>query len=56
MIMLSKFSNFPNELSKNDELREYELRGSDCSSTHRTAHKSNPVSGGPNASDRSTAH
>ena len=30
MKMLSKFSNFPNELSKNDELREYELSGSDC--------------------------
>ena len=30
MIMLSKFSNFPDELSKNDELREYELSGSDC--------------------------
>ena len=23
-------SNFPDELSKNDELREYELSGSDC--------------------------
>ena len=30
MVMLSKFSNFPDELSKNDELREYELNGSDC--------------------------
>ena len=30
MIMLSKFSNFPNELSENDELREYELSRSDC--------------------------
>ena len=30
MIMLSKFSNFPNELSENDELREHELSGSDC--------------------------
>ena len=30
MIMLSKFSNFPDELSENDELREYELSGSDC--------------------------
>ena len=28
--MLLKFSNFPDELSKNDELREYELNGSDC--------------------------
>ena len=27
--MLSKFSNFPDELSENDELREYELSGSD---------------------------
>ena len=32
MIMLSKFSNFPDKLSKNDELREYELSGSDCTS------------------------
>ena len=31
MIMFSKFSNFPDELSKNDELREYKLSGSDCS-------------------------
>ena len=30
MIMLSRFSKFPDELSKNDELREYELSGSDC--------------------------
>ena len=30
MIMLSKFSNFPDELSENDVLREYELSGSDC--------------------------
>ena len=30
MVMLSKFSNFPGELSENDELREYELSGSDC--------------------------
>ena len=30
MVMVSKFSNFPDELSKNDELREYELSGSDC--------------------------
>ena len=29
MVMLSKFSNFPDELSENDELREYELSGSD---------------------------
>ena len=29
MVMVSKFSNFPNELSENDELREYELGGSD---------------------------
>ena len=31
MIMLSKFLNFPDELSENDEFREYELSGSDCS-------------------------
>ena len=30
MVMVSKFSNFPDELSENDELREYELSGSDC--------------------------
>ena len=30
MIMLSKSSNFPDELSENDELSEYELSGSDC--------------------------
>ena len=30
MVMVSKFSNFPDELSKNDKLREYELSGSDC--------------------------
>ena len=29
MIMLSKFSNFPDELCENNELREYELSGSD---------------------------
>ena len=28
MIMLLKFSNFPDELSGNDELREYELSAS----------------------------
>ena len=30
MIILSKFSNFPDELSKKDELREHKLSGSDC--------------------------
>ena len=30
MIMLSRFSKLPDELSENDELREYELSGSDC--------------------------
>ena len=30
MIMFSKFPNFPDELSENDELSEYELSGSDC--------------------------
>ena len=29
MIMLLKFKIFPDELSKNDELREFELSGSD---------------------------
>ena len=28
--MLSKLSNFPDKLSENDELREYELSRSDC--------------------------
>ena len=37
MIMLLKFSNFPNELSKNDELREYELSGPDCIISFRSA-------------------
>ena len=31
MVMVSKFSNSPDELSENDELREFELSGSDCS-------------------------
>ena len=30
MVMVSKFSNFPDELTENDELREFELSGSDC--------------------------
>ena len=30
MVMASKFSNFPDELSENDNLREFELSGSDC--------------------------
>ena len=30
MVMVSKFSNFPDELSESDELREFELSGSDC--------------------------
>ena len=30
MIMLSKFSNFPDELSENDELKGNEINGSDC--------------------------
>ena len=30
MTMLSKFSNFPDELSENDELKGNELSGSDC--------------------------
>ena len=33
--MLLKFSNFPDELSENDEVREYELCGSDCISAER---------------------
>ena len=37
MIMLSKFSNFPNELSENDELREYELGGLTVISSYRRA-------------------
>ena len=30
MVMVSKFSNFPDEFSENDKLRENELSGSDC--------------------------
>ena len=30
MVMVSKLSNFPDELSENDELREFELSRSDC--------------------------
>ena len=30
MVMVSKFSNLPDELSENDEIREYELSESDC--------------------------
>ena len=30
MAMVPKFSNFRDELSENDELREFELSGSDC--------------------------
>ena len=30
MAMVSKFSNFHDELSENDELRQYELSGSEC--------------------------
>ena len=33
MVMVSKFSYFPDELSKNDELREFELSGSNCINT-----------------------
>ena len=30
MVTVSKLSNFPDELSENDKLREFELSGSDC--------------------------
>ena len=30
MMTVSKLPNFPDELSENDELREFELSGSDC--------------------------
>ena len=30
MVMVPKFSNFHDESSENDELREYELSGFDC--------------------------
>ena len=30
MVIVSKFSNFPDELSESDELREFKLSGSDC--------------------------
>ena len=37
MIMLLKFSNFPDELSENDKLREFELSMSDCTSHNNHA-------------------
>ena len=40
MITLSKFSNFPDELSENDELREYKLSRSDCTTLHLLCHGS----------------
>ena len=39
MILPSQFSNFPDELSENDELREYELSGSDCSNYPLNSYK-----------------
>ena len=33
MVLVSKFSNFPDKLSKNDQLRGYELSGPDCNDT-----------------------
>ena len=30
MVMVSKLSNFSDQLSENDELREFKLSGSDC--------------------------
>ena len=30
MVMVSKFSNFPDKLTENDKLREFELSRSDC--------------------------
>ena len=36
MVMVSKFSNFPEELTENDELREFELSGSDCTKNDET--------------------
>ena len=42
MVMVQKFLNFPDELSGNDELREYELSGSDC-----TSHKLQEINSGP---------
>ena len=32
--MVSKFSNFPDELSENDELKEYEISGCDGNQVH----------------------
>ena len=31
MVMVSKFSNFPDKSSENNELKDYELSGSECS-------------------------
>ena len=41
MILLSKFPNFPDELSENDKLRGYELSGSDCTDIEYTIVKVN---------------
>ena len=39
MVMVSKFSNSPDELNENDELREFELSGSDSNSSARRSVK-----------------
>ena len=50
MVMVSKFSNFSDELSENDELREYGLSGSDCIprswNIRKNNHDNTPTGGG----------
>ena len=47
MVMVSKFSNFPDKLSENDELREFELSRSDCRLLDK-GQIQDLVKGGPN--------
>ena len=38
MVMVLKYSNLPDELSENDDLREYKLRESDCTDLKKSHH------------------
>ena len=42
MVMVLKFLNFPNKLSKNDELKKYKLSGSDCNEVKKSIFISAP--------------
>ena len=46
MAMVSKFSNFRDELSENGELREFKLSGSDCNTMQYDHTKSATLSNG----------